>query len=55
MDQYVRWANGQYHDQFYTDPTIRTWFKNWIEHLLNRTNIYTGLKYKDDPTIMTGA
>jgi mannan endo-1,4-beta-mannosidase len=53
MDQYVRWANGQYHDQFYTDPTIRTWFKNWIHHLLNRTNIYTGLKYKDDPTIMT--
>ena len=53
MDQYVRWANGQYHDQFYTDPTIRTWFKNWIQHLLNRTNTYTGLKYKDDPTIMT--
>lgn len=53
MDQYVRWANGQYHDQFYTDPVIQTWFKNWIKHLLNRTNSYTGLKYKDDPTIMT--
>src|SRR5262249_30761547 len=22
MDQYVRWANGQYHDQFYTDAKI---------------------------------
>ncbi len=53
MDQYVRWADGEYHDQFYTDPLIRGWFKNWISHLLNRTNIYTGLKYKDDPTIMT--
>jgi len=53
MDQYVRWSNGQYHDQFYTDPMIRTWYKNWISHLLNRTNIYTGLKYKNDPTIMT--
>ena len=52
-DQYVRWANGQYHDQFYSDPTIKGWFKNWIKHLLNRTNSYTGVKYKDDPTIMT--
>jgi mannan endo-1,4-beta-mannosidase len=53
MDQYVRWRGGQYHDQFYTDPMIRTWYKNWISHLLQRTNTYNGLKYKDDPTIMT--
>jgi mannan endo-1,4-beta-mannosidase len=53
MDQYVRWRGGQYHDQFYTDPTIRTWYKNWIAHLLNRTNTYTGIQYKNDPTIMT--
>ena len=53
IDQYVRWANGQYHDQFFTDPVIKGWYKNWISHLLNRTNIYNGIKYKDDPTIMT--
>ncbi|MCI0396853.1 MAG: cellulase family glycosylhydrolase [Chloroflexi bacterium] len=53
MDQYVRWRGGAYHDDFYTDPVIRQWYKDWIAHLLNRTNIYTGLKYKDDPTIMT--
>jgi mannan endo-1,4-beta-mannosidase len=52
-DQYVRWANGQYHDQFYTDPVIEGWFKNWISHLLNRVNTYTGIQYKNDPTIMT--
>ena len=52
MDQYVRWNNGQYHDEFYTDPTIRQWYKNWIEHVLNRVNTYTGIAYKDDPTIM---
>ena len=51
MDQYVRWVGGQYHDQFYTDPTIRQWYKEWIDHLLNHTNIYTGTKYKDDATI----
>ena len=53
MDQYVRWRGGQYHDQFYSDAVIRSWYKNWIAHLLNRTNSYTGIKYKDDPTIMT--
>jgi mannan endo-1,4-beta-mannosidase len=53
MDQYVRWADGQHHDEFYSDPEIRQWYTDWIDHLLNRTNIYTGIQYKDDPTIMT--
>ena len=53
IDQYVRWLNGQYHDQFYTDPAIRGWYKAWIAHLLNHTNMYTGVQYKNDPTIMT--
>jgi mannan endo-1,4-beta-mannosidase len=53
MDQYVRWANGQYHDDFYTNPTIRGWYKDWISHVLNRVNTITGVAYKDDPTVMT--
>jgi mannan endo-1,4-beta-mannosidase len=52
IDQYVRWNGGQYHDQFYTDPTIRLWYKAWVSHLLNHTNIYTGLQYKNDATIL---
>jgi mannan endo-1,4-beta-mannosidase len=63
IDQYVRWletaqagtpeAREQYyHDDFYTDPQIRQWFKDWIETLLTRENTYTGVAYKDDPTIM---
>ena len=52
MDQYVRWRGGQYHDQFYSDPVIRGWYKDWIAHLLERTNTYNGLEYKNDPTIM---
>ena len=52
MDQYVSWRGGQYHDQFYTDATIRSWFKAWISHLLNRVNSYTGVRYRDDATIM---
>jgi len=53
MDQYVRWRGGTHHDDFYTDPTIRQWYKDWISHLLNRVNTITGVAYKDDPTIMT--
>jgi mannan endo-1,4-beta-mannosidase len=53
MDQYVRWRGGQFHDDFYTDPVIRGWYQDWISHLLNRTNTLTGVKYKDDPTVMT--
>lgn len=52
IDQYVRWKGGQFHDQFYTDPTIRQWYKDWINHLLNHVNFYTGIKYKDDATIL---
>jgi mannan endo-1,4-beta-mannosidase len=43
MDQYVAWLDGEYHDQFYTDPQIRLWFKSWITHLLDRTNSYNGI------------
>ena len=53
MDQYVRWAGGKYHDDFYRDPQIRAWYKDWVSHMLNRVNTVTGVAYKDDPTIMT--
>jgi len=53
MDQYVRWRGGQFHDDFYSDPVIRGWYKDWITHVLNRVNTITGVTYKDDPTVMT--
>src|SRR5262249_45959602 len=51
MDQYVRWRGGQYHDQFYTDPVIKQWYKNWVAHVINRVNVYTGIAYRNDPAI----
>ncbi|HEX6684606.1 MAG TPA: cellulase family glycosylhydrolase [Candidatus Limnocylindrales bacterium] len=52
MDEYVRWAGGSFHDDFYTNPVIRGWYQTWITHLLNRVNVYTGVAYKNDPTVM---
>lgn len=58
MDQYVRWrdistpdSETWFHDDFYTDPVIRDWYKAWISYVLERKNTLTGVAYKDDPTI----
>lgn len=53
MDKYVEWSpTANSHDQFYTDPACKQWFKNYVGMLLNRVNTYTGIAYKNDPTIM---
>ncbi|HEV8559776.1 MAG TPA: cellulase family glycosylhydrolase [Actinophytocola sp.] len=52
MDQYVRWAGGSFHDDFYSNPVIRGWYQDYISHVLNRVNSITGVAYQDDPTIM---
>jgi endo-1,4-beta-mannosidase len=39
-------------DEFWTDPQLIEDFKKTIEYVLNRTNTITGVKYKDDKTIM---
>ncbi len=51
MDQYVRWCNLQYHDQFYTEPCPRTYYRNHIAAVIGRVNTFNGRLYRDDPTI----
>lgn len=36
---------------FFSDSRTKQFYKNWVNHVLNRTNTLTGVKYKDDPTI----
>ncbi|KAJ8764391.1 hypothetical protein K2173_006131 [Erythroxylum novogranatense] len=55
--QYVDWARsqGQYltsDDDFFRHPVVKGYFKNHIKTVLNRYNSFTGVHYKDDPTIM---
>lgn len=57
MLTYVKWHNDLFgtsysgRGQFYTNETIKTWYKNWVEHVVNRTNTITGVPYKEDPVI----
>ncbi|MDA1475504.1 cellulase family glycosylhydrolase [Bacillus sp. CLL-3-40] len=53
MNQYVRWFHADGHDAFYTDPRIKQAYKRYVSYMLNRMNTYTGVKYKNDPAIMT--
>ena len=52
VDQYVRWADGTWHDDFFRDEQIKSWYKDWVSYVLNRVNPLTGIAYKDDPTVM---
>jgi len=59
MDAYVAWdavhGNAPYATErtdFYTDADTRGWYKNHVATVLNRVNTFTGVAYKDDPTIM---
>ena len=66
MGQYVKWlqmSNGQNVSNgtvdetaccsFYTDETIKGWYKDYIKTLLNHTNYYTGEKLKDSEAIFS--
>ena len=39
--------------KFYTDSGVKQAYKNYINMLVNRTNYYTGVKYRDYPAIFS--
>lgn len=54
MQQWVDKGVGPGRDieLFFTDPFLKKSYKDWVQHLVTRTNVLTGQKYIDDPTIM---
>jgi hypothetical protein len=48
---YAEWR-GKTSSEFYTDTQIKNDFKSTINYVLNRTNYYTGVRYKDDKAIL---
>lgn len=51
MDQYVKWYGLKYHHEFYLDERVKTAYKNYAKHLIERVNHIDGVPYKDDPAI----
>jgi len=51
MEQYCRWIGISEKEQFYTNPTLKQYYKDYISALLNRVNTYSGIQYKNDPTV----
>ena len=53
MLTYAQWVGrGPNLTAFYTDPAAKALYKDYVRMLLNRTNTFTGRKYKDEPTIL---
>ncbi|XP_024359301.1 putative mannan endo-1,4-beta-mannosidase 9 [Physcomitrium patens] len=55
--QYVEWANTYAgtnltsEDDFFSDATIRAWFKDYIRTIVTRVNTIGGVAYRDEPAI----
>ncbi|MED6107165.1 Mannan endo-1,4-beta-mannosidase 2 [Stylosanthes scabra] len=56
--QYVEWAwqegvgLSSSNDSFFYDPSIRSYFKNYVKTILTRKNTITGIEYRNDPIIL---
>jgi hypothetical protein len=47
-------GGGRDKELFYTDYSVKQAYKNYVKTILERTNTYTGLTYKDSPVIFSG-
>lgn len=43
---------SSFHDDFYRDPVIRSWYANYVRMLLTRINTFSGIAYRMDTTIL---
>ncbi len=55
--RYVAWHLGRTPVQsewglFYTEPTIKNWFRNYVRMLIDRKNTVTGITYREEPAIL---
>ncbi|MCL6456742.1 MAG: cellulase family glycosylhydrolase [Gorillibacterium sp.] len=51
-ETFTKWRGLSDKNEFYTHPDVIADFKAFIHVILSRVNTYTGVAYKDDPTIL---
>jgi mannan endo-1,4-beta-mannosidase len=52
LGEYLLWKGQRDYKLFFTDPEIIAEFEEHIRAILTHKNVFTGIAYKDDPTIM---
>jgi len=52
LEQYSWQEFMEFSARFYTHDEANAAYRRYIEMLVNRENVFTGLRYRDDPTIM---
>ncbi len=62
IKQYTEWAD-QYlglitsksysHTDFFTDDSLKSWYRFYMKSILDRVNTYTGISYKNEPAIFS--
>jgi mannan endo-1,4-beta-mannosidase len=50
---FTDWRGISDENQFYSNPLVIGDFEQYVSVILNHVNTYTGIAYKNDPTIMT--
>lgn len=51
IDQYLTWYGRSKHHEFFTAPELRQAYRDWVQHVVTRTNSVNGRPYREDPTI----
>lgn len=57
LPAYAAWASQRdgiphSHDDFFSEPQIRQWWKDYVVLLATRVNTFTGIAYRDEPAIL---
>jgi mannan endo-1,4-beta-mannosidase len=53
IDQYLMWYGRNKHHEFFTAPEVKQAYKNWVHHVVMRTNTITGKPYREDPAVFS--
>jgi mannan endo-1,4-beta-mannosidase len=51
IDQYLTWYGRNKHHEFFTAPEVKQAYRDWVKHVVTRTNTVTGRKYTEDPAV----